>query len=132
MATQKDEETQKIYYKLLSTQSTFNYLIQQYFDIADFDEDQQWINIHSPKVMSLLRLPRTLPATFNNSIPVTTQSNKLYGTTSLWWLIIMCSDYVHPSCIPTGTIIMLPTAEQIQSQLVEETYNGLRGQIVTI
>jgi len=126
-----DQTRQDNIYKLLSSNVAVKFLIEEFFPEADYGNENIWIDVHDKKVMSLLKLPRNGLLTYNNSKSLTTHSNEAYGTTTLWWLIVMCSDYLHPHEIPTGTLIALPVLSDIQSAF-KEIYTGLRNQVVTI
>src|ERR1051325_8441577 len=103
-----DEARQQALYEMFSTNIGFKYLIEQFFGEIS-DANGKWIDIHDKRVMKILSLPRNGIIIYNNSIPVTTHSSKAYGTTSLWWLIVACSDYTHGHEIPTNTEIRIPT-----------------------
>ncbi len=118
-------------YKILSPNCVPQYLLNRYFPEADYGDDTKWVDLHNKLIMNLLKLPRDGELLYQNSKPITTHSQQFYGTTSLWWLIIACSDYVHPHCIPTNSTIKVPVLNIINSYLSKDINTGLSGKIIT-
>lgn len=119
-------------YSILSPNYSSQYLLEQYFPVADYGDENKWVDIHNKLIMNLLKLPRQGSLLYNNAKPVTTHSYSYYGTVSLWWLIIYCSDYVHPHCIPNNTIIKVPLLNVVSSYLSNDVDTGLSGKTIII
>lgn len=130
--TINNEDQLNAAYRLLSPNFTPQYLINKYFPEADYGNEHKWVDLHSNLVMNLLKLPREGELIYHNAKPVTTHSQIYYNTVSLWWLIVACSDYVHPHCIPTNTLIKVPVLNVISSYLSKDVNVGLSGKIITI
>jgi len=118
-------------YPIISSQVSTKFLIAQFFEALEYENDQYWLNIHDKRVEALIGLPRLGRLQYDTSMPVTTNCFDFYGTTSLWWLVVLCSEYTHPHEIPTGTTINLPTLTTIQSNF-EKALTGLRNKVVEI
>jgi hypothetical protein len=61
---------------------------------------------------------------YNEALPVTTLSYRIYGTTYLWWLIMVVNKISNPAKISGGTRIkyikkeyLKPTIDSIKQQL---------------
>ena len=61
---------------------------------------------------------------YNNALPITTLSYRIYGTTYLWWLIMVVNNITNPAKIAGGTRIkfikkeyLKPTIDSIKQQL---------------
>lgn len=61
---------------------------------------------------------------YNNALPITTLSYKIYGTTYLWWLIMIVNNITNPAKIAGGTRIkfikkqyLKPIIDSIKQQL---------------
>lgn len=61
---------------------------------------------------------------YNNALPITTLSYRIYGTTYLWWLIMVVNNITNPAKIAGGTSIkfikkeyLKPTIDSIKQQL---------------
>ena len=120
-------------YRFLSTAFSSKALLENFFPEAIYGDDTKWIDLFSPQFDKLMKLPRTTTFIYNNSVPITTHSAKQYRTTSFWWLLVACSEHIHPHQIPTNTVIAIPSLNDILSSLTtEEVYKGLRGKVVTI
>jgi hypothetical protein len=67
---------------------------------------------------------------FYGNVPLTTVVNRVYGTTSLLWLVVMYNGIIHPMEIPPGTIIRMPDIAQINAYLNNVQSNN--GKVVVI
>jgi len=61
---------------------------------------------------------------YNNALPITTLSYRIYGTTYLWWLIMVVNNIANPAKIAGGTRItfikkqyLKPVIDSIKQQL---------------
>ena len=61
---------------------------------------------------------------YNNALPITTLSYRIYGTTYLWWLIMVVNNITNPVKIAGGTRIkfikkeyLKPVIDSIKQQL---------------
>ena len=61
---------------------------------------------------------------YNNALPITTLSYRIYGTTYLWWLIMVVNNITNPAKIAGGTRIkfikkeyLKPVIDSIKQQL---------------
>ena len=61
---------------------------------------------------------------YTNALPITTLSYKIYGTTYLWWLIMIVNNITNPAKIAGGTRIkfikkqyLKPIIDSIKQQL---------------
>ena len=81
-------------------------------------------------ILKKIRLPDELDdnlvntVAYNEALPVTTLSYRIYGTTYLWWLIMVVNRISNPAKISGGTRIkyikkeyLKPTIDSIKQQL---------------
>jgi hypothetical protein len=81
-------------------------------------------------ILKKIRLPDDLDdnlvntVAYNEALPVTTLSYRIYGTTYLWWLIMVVNRISNPAKISGGTRIkyikkeyLKPTIDSIKQQL---------------
>lgn len=61
---------------------------------------------------------------YNSALPITTLSYRIYGTTYLWWLIMVVNNITNPAKIEAGTRIkfikkeyLKPIIDSIKQQL---------------
>lgn len=125
------DDSLKTIYPMLSPAVSTKFLISEFFEKIEYEEGSYWLNIHDQRVDKLLKLPRLGRIVYDAGLPVTTNCYNYYNTTSLWWFVVMCSDYTHPKEIPTQTVIPVPELLTIESTF-ETAYTGLRNKIVTI
>lgn len=52
---------------------------------------------------------------------LTTISYRFYGTTTLWWLILMFNGYYHWMEIDPGTILRIPSKVEIDSYISQRS-----------
>lgn len=124
------KEATENFIAFLSSKSYPDFRLDNVFDIyMDYLTNDYWIDPASPKFVQFLKLPRTVEYKHDGSA-VTSISFKLYGTTSLWWLIISCSPYLHPHQIPTGEIIMLPDFMSIRTLVKEVVESNIGKEII--
>lgn len=88
-----------------------------------------WINPCDPKFIKLLKLPRSIEYIhFGDSL--TSVSGMYYKTTSLWYLVLACSGYLHPHQIPRNTSIFLPTRMNVLTALEEQPETNVGKTII--
>ena len=81
-------------------------------------------------ILKKIRLPGELDnnlfntVAYNEALPITTLSYRIYGTTYLWWLIMVVNNISNPAKIPGGSRIkfikkeyLKPTIDSIKQQL---------------
>lgn len=134
MAESKDqaEAATEALYRVLSTNSNPQFLLEKLIPKLEYADGSVWIDPMHPQFERFLSLPRLNQFEYNSSMPITTQSFQIYGTTSLWWLILCCSEAVHPHCIPNKAVILVPTAQAIVAQIKKSMDRGIVGSVVTI
>lgn len=118
-------------YQIISPNCNPKFLLEKFFPEAEFGDIDKWVDVHSKAVNGILALSRDDSIIYNNSKPITTHSQEKYGTVSLWWLIVFCSNYLHPHCIPTGEQIAIPSLVTINSYLTVAN-TGLSGKTIII
>lgn len=92
--------------------------IQQSFLFESSDSD--WVNPFTELFKAIIKQPRSITMIYETSVPVTTQSAFIYGTMSMWTIIVACSGYLHPQQIPQGTKIRLPSLDAVYSVVKKE------------
>lgn len=64
--------------------------------------------------MELLRNVSSLtPVQYVENTRITTLSYNLYGTTSLWAVLLYLNGYMHPDEIPPGATLLVPSLSDI-------------------
>ena len=119
-------EFQKTIYPNIASSSVPDLLLSEFLATEDYQ-----ISPFSKKFQKLLELPRPLRLEYLTLTPVTTYSYQIWGTSSLWYLIVACSDYNHPHEIPSKTLIYVPTLQSILGVIKTESSNSLAGKVIT-
>lgn len=120
-------------YRVLSSHSHPDFRLGSLAQSYTGADGQSWIDPMSPNLVKLLNLPRTDRYVYAKRKPLTTVSFEVYGNTSLWFLILSCTDYIHPHQIPIGEVILLPSVTAVGALLKETTdKKGLQGKLVII
>lgn len=127
-----NEDTETTY-QYFSTLRHPSFTLEKMLGSEVGEDGEVWIDPFNPNIMEMLSLPRTVRINYDGSTPVTTISKRIYGNTSLWFLIVACSDYLHPHQIPKGHIIMVPSGDAVVSYLKDTTENkGNQGKVIKI
>lgn len=101
------------------------------FDEPDNKFNMPWVDPLSTQFQRLARLnKKTMESVKYDGQPITTLSYKTYGTTSLWYIILLVSGYAHPHEIPIGAKLLLPRIEDIDKILKQQPVSN-RGRVVT-
>lgn len=88
-----------------------------------------WVNPCDVKFVKLLKLPRPIEYVhFGDAL--TAVSGMYYRTTSLWYLVLACSGYLHPHQIPRNTTIHLPTRVSVMTALEEQPKSNVGKTII--
>lgn len=74
---------------------------------------------------------RTVQSIKYTGTPLTTIADAVYGTTTLWWVILQYNGYLHPDEIPNGAQLLIPSAAEVQAAFIKSQEKG-RGKIVTL
>jgi hypothetical protein len=87
-------------------------------------------NFYFYNILKKLKLPDTMnerlfdKVKFTDQMPITTLSFRIYGTTYLWWIIMIVNNITNPAEIESGREIkyikkafLKPVLDSIQQQL---------------
>ena len=88
-----------------------------------------WINPCDPKFIKMLKLPRPIEY-FYTGEAITSISHRVYSTTSLRYLVMACSGYLHPHEIPRNVSIQLPDPTNVDLVLQEPKESNIGKMIV--
>lgn len=94
--------------------------------------NKPWINPLSPELRAILRIPKSRMRHFiyrGHHLPYV--SNRLYNTTSLWFVLLMVNGLTHPQEIPPGFVMYYPSAQEME-KLVAKTVKSRKGEVVTV
>ena len=81
--------------------------------INKFQSENQ-IDLLNPKIVKLFDyITNYNTHVYQAHEKIVTLSYNYYGTTSLWWLIILASGQIHPYEIQPGTTLLLPFLNQV-------------------
>jgi|TARA_R110000803_G_scaffold3675_6_gene12501 hypothetical protein len=61
---------------------------------------------------------------YNEALPITTLSYRIYGTTYLWWLIMVVNNITNPAKIASGRRI-----KYIKKQYLKPTIDSIKQQL---
>lgn len=131
MATKEEVIENALNY--FSTGRHASFSMRAFMDSYQGDDGKWWVDPFDPRMVALLKLPRTQRVLYDGRFPITTFSSRVYGNTSLWMLVLLCSGYIHPHQIPANSYIRLPTVERVAALLNNSSESkGLQGQTITI
>ena len=70
---------------------------------------EKWVDPLDPRLLKLLDGVKVYKTITWNGTPLTTLSQRFYGTTSLHFIFLMFNGFIHPQEIPMGTTLKVPT-----------------------
>lgn len=109
----------------ISTQANIKYLWSTFLSESFDPVLGAWVDPLTVDMQSLLNMTDTrTPIQWTSNMKITTLSYQVYGTTSLWAIILYLNGYSHPDEIPAGATLLLPSQSAIDSlksdtQLIE-------------
>lgn len=100
------------------------------------EEDVQAIemlDILSPQVQALIKgVSDWIPYTCLDRDPLPNISRRMYGTTTLYWVIAMYNGIIHPLEIQAGQLLKIPSLNAISSRMKKATNPSRLGEVITI
>ena len=85
-----------------------------YITIINNFQSEQTVDLLNPKLHKIFDyVTYYANYTYRNHEKVVNISYNSYGTTSLWWLILLASGQIHPYEILPGTNLLLPSLPQV-------------------
>jgi hypothetical protein len=83
-------------------------------------------------ILKKIKIPDNLNTTFfdyivlNNNVPLTTISYEIYGTTYLWWLLLLVNKIDNPvKSLPVGKKIKF-----IKNKFLKDVLDSIKNQLV--
>jgi hypothetical protein len=122
---------------LLSTNQATQYFMSAFMAQVNVGEDVDgggplYLDMLDPRIETLLDSLVAIVSIMDNlSSPITTLIYRLYGNTSLWWLILMFNGIIHPLERTAGSLQM-PDTNVISSNAVQINTPSRRGTTVVI
>ncbi len=108
---------------ILSTHMNVKYSINNFMPVIEVEYADG--NIELRLDMLDRRLTRMLsiitewrPVLFDGTEHITTLCYRVYGNTTIWWVVMMYNGFVHPLEIEPGTVIKMPSLPQINEYLL--------------
>lgn len=100
---------------------------------ADDPNTTNYLDIFNPSyAINICKAIKSyVPYPFDGTLTIENISYRMYGTTSLWWIIIMYNGLTHPLEIQPGTVLFIPSISDINQILTILPKNQI-GQIVQI
>lgn len=99
----------------VSTFGQARFLRRTFLQQVENNLGTKWVDPLSPLYAKLLATEiETTPYTYTGHEPITTVCYKIYGTTSLWHVVLYVNGHMHPQEIPTGSVLNMPTLEFIE------------------
>lgn len=68
---------------------------------------------------AILRVKTATPYMFSQGDKVVNISHRAYGTTSLWWVIMLYNGFVHPYDVSAGDTLRIPDLYEITRAIAE-------------
>lgn len=100
--------------------------------VTDKGIQRQQLDVFSQKYYTLLNnITTSKPYPNQVTNPITTISQEVYGTTSLWWFIAKYNGSINPLDIDTSTPLKIPNKEDLDS-IMSNVPTNRQGQVVTI
>ena len=107
-------------------------LRRNFMDTVDDKFGMSWVDPLTPRFLKMLELVvTTTPLEYNGSDHLTTISDRAYGTTSFWYVILYMNGFQHPDEIPSGTVLNIPTEDFVSRFLAEQRVD-LTGELVEV
>lgn len=110
-------------------------------DLLDLSNDPEskynydWIDALSPELIRRMKFEESdlVPYAYDGSKPITTIAYELYGSTTLWYVIVYVNGFIHPDEIPYGSKMMVPTTKALRAKFsTERALVSQRGKTVQI
>lgn len=90
-----------------------------------------WVDALHPNMNFKFKKQDYKLVTYRRSIPLTTMSQEVYGTTSLWWLILRVNGVMHPDELNDGERLKVPSLDAIKSKVLP-AIESKKGSVVTV
>lgn len=102
---------------------------------SDSRFNKPWVDPLDPELMSRLRFKESdmLDYAYDGVTPITNISYNLYGTTTLWYVIVYVNGLLNPLEIPGGTVLKVPKKDVLAEKFRKKTAQESRvGSVVVI
>lgn len=114
---------------------TVPHRLQKHLDLYKEDSGHKllrsWVDALHPSINFKFK-PRDLKVVvYKRSIPLTSMSYEVYGTTSLWWLILRVNGIMHPDELNDGEKLKIPSLDAVKA-LILPSAPSLKGSVVTV
>lgn len=104
------------------------------FMVIETQNTDTYIDFFSDKSIKMVQnLQRHSLHTFTAGQKLTKISYDYYGTTTLWWVILVYNGFFHPLEVPYGIVLLIPYIADIDEELLS-TNDKLNfiGQLISI
>lgn len=92
--------------------------------------NKQWVDPLSPVLLKLRKLDKgAMQRITYTGQPITSLAYQLYGTTSLWYVLLLINGHAHPQEIPNGAVLYVPNLRDLEG-LLKAPAKSLRGEVV--
>lgn len=92
--------------------------------------NKDWIDPLSSPMRRILKLNKAqMQRVIYAGTPISTLSQQVYGTVSLWYVILMINGYCHPQEVERGATLYLPSRQQLDG-ILKTSAPTARGSIV--
>jgi len=118
-----------------STNYDARYDINNFMDTVEVEYENGFVEVYpdflNHKLSSLLdKIQDWTPYVYNGAEHLTTICYKMYGNTTVIWLIMMYNGIMHPLEVAPGTMLMMPDRQQVDTYLKDVKSNI--GKVVEI
>lgn len=102
-------------------------------EIINNFQSEKTVDLLNPKLGKLIN-SLTIFSTrqYQTNEKIVNISYSVYGTTSLWWIIIIATGLIHPYEIPVGTLLYLPNLTELVEAINKLSDTSNKSRVVTI
>ncbi len=92
-----------------------------------------YLDMLDPRIIKFINSVKNFQITvYDSSVPLTTLAYQIYGTTTLYWTILVFNGYFHELEIPVGAVLKLPNLNDFKDIFIPQVAAQRRGQTITV
>ena len=95
----------------------------------------QWVNPLDPDLLKRMQFndDEVDDYLYDGMTPITSIASSVYGTSTLWYVIVYASGFTNPLSVPGGTMLRVPKPLVLSEKMKKlTTYEKQKGKVVQI